>query len=68
MHNWFRSKNYSQKLDLDKGYAFDPNNKRLGGTWFMSRNHCPKLDINQGRKISKLIIDLNQKITRRNLI
>jgi hypothetical protein len=28
----------------------------------MSRNHSPKLDINQGRKISKLIIDLDQEI------
>ena len=36
-----------KKLDLDQGYAFDPNNKRLGGTWFISRNHLPEFDINQ---------------------
>jgi hypothetical protein len=59
---WYKSRNYNPK------YALDQDIKGFDKTWFRSTNHCPKLDINQGIEISKLIVDLNQKITRKNLI
>ena len=59
----FTLQKYSQGFDLDQGIE----NSKMNN-WFKSKNYSPKLDLDQGRKISKLIIDLNQKITRRNLI